>query len=137
MSTLSETLEQSLEVVADRAGDPTEAVYRRLFARWPEFEPLFARDTTGAVRGEMLTKTLEIVLDLAGPNAYAANFISCEIVNHDGVGVPREVFPRFFEVTADAFAELAGPDWTPAFQAAWEEILGRINAVTQAVAATA
>jgi len=51
--------------------------------------------------------------------------------------VPREVFPRFFEVTADAFAELAGPDWTPAFQAAWEEILGRINAVTQAVAATA
>ena len=132
MSELSDTIEQSLEVVVASAGDPTAAVYARLFQRWPEFQGLFVRDTTGSVRGEMLTKTLECVLDLVGPNAYAANFIACEIVNHDGVGVPREIFPRFFAVTAETFAELAGPDWTPAFDAAWGEALDRIAAVTPA-----
>lgn len=132
MSALSQTIEESLEVVAGRAGDPTPAVYARLFARYPEFQDLFRRDTTGAVRGEMLTKTLECVLDLVGPNAYAANFIACEVVNHDGVGVPREVFPRFFQITVETFAELAGADWTPAFDAAWAEALARIAAVTPA-----
>lgn len=123
-------IEESLEHLAERAGDPTKAVYARLFALCPETEALFVRDADGAVKGEMLAKMIECALDLAGPNAYAANFIACEIVNHDGVGVSREVFPRFFEVAAETFAELMGPDWTPAYAAAWRDLIGRIAAIT-------
>lgn len=130
MPELADTIEESLAAVAEKAGDPAPAVYANLFRRWPELEPLFIRDTRGDVRGEMFTKTLECVLDLVGPNAYATNFIASEIVNHDGVGVPADVFPRFFEVTVQTFAELLGPDWTPAFAAAWREVLGRIASVT-------
>jgi len=125
-------IEESLERLVAAAGDPTEAVYARLFALYPETKGLFVRDTDGAVRGEMLAKTLECVLDLAGPNAYAANFIACEIVNHEGVGVPREVFARFYEVMAQTFAELAGPEWSAAYGEAWAALVTRIGAVTAA-----
>ena len=45
---------QSLDLLAERLGDPAPAVYARLFGRFPEVEAEFARDVDGAVRGEML-----------------------------------------------------------------------------------
>ena len=48
-----------LELVSDRAGDPSSLVFQRLFAENPEIEPLFVRDTAGLVRGEMMAVTLE------------------------------------------------------------------------------
>jgi hemoglobin-like flavoprotein len=130
MTAANALIEESLERLADRAGDPTPAVYARLFERYPETQALFIRDANGAVKGEMLAKMFECALDLAGANAYAANFIACEIVNHEGVGVPRAVFPRFFDVAVETFAELLGPDWTPAYDAAWRALIGRIETIT-------
>ncbi|THD78206.1 MAG: globin [Phenylobacterium sp.] len=132
MTAESLLIEESLERLVERAGDPTPAVYARLFARFPDMEALFVRDRDGAIRGEMLTKTLECALDLAGPNAYAANFIACEAVNHDGVGVPREIFATFFEVSVETFAELMGPEWTPAYAQAWAGLIARIAEITAA-----
>lgn len=132
MPSLAATIEESLERVADRAGDPTPAVYARLFARYPEMQALFVRDRDGAVKGEMLNKLFEVALDLAGPNAYAANFIACEVLNHEGVGVPREVFPHFFEVAVETFRDLAGPDWTPAYDTAWRDLIARVDDITAA-----
>jgi hemoglobin-like flavoprotein len=132
MSDAHAAIEESLERLAERAGDPTPEVYARLFARYPETEALFVRDVDGAVKGEMLAKVFEIALDLSGANAYAANFIACEVVNHDGVGVPRETFPRFFDVAVETFAELLGPDWTPAYAAAWAGLVARVEAITAA-----
>src|SRR5207253_3077319 len=83
MSDAHAVIEESLERLAERAGDPTAEVYARLFVRYPEMEALFVRDVDGAVKGEMLAKVFECALDLSGPNAYAANFIACEVVNHD------------------------------------------------------
>ena len=71
----------------------------------------------------MLNKVIELALDLAGPRAYAANFIRSELVNHDGVGVPRAVFPQFFRIAVEVFGELAGDAWTPAMAEAWAGFL--------------
>ena len=132
MSYAHAVIAESLERLAERAGDPTAAVYARLFERYPETQALFIRDVDGAVKGEMLAKVFECALDLSGPNAYAANFIACEVVNHDGVGVPRETFPRFFDVAVETFAELLGPDWTAAYESAWRGLIGRIETITAA-----
>jgi hemoglobin-like flavoprotein len=51
-------IERSFEIAAERAGDITPLVYQRLFAQHPEMEALFVRDTTGAVRGEMLAAAI-------------------------------------------------------------------------------
>jgi hemoglobin-like flavoprotein len=133
MASRAQLIEESLERLAERAGDPTPAVYARLFAAYPETEPLFVRDVDGAVRGEMLTKVIELAQDLAGPRVYAANFIRSELINHEGVGVSRAVFPRFFAIAVAAFRELAGDAWSEPMAQAWSDFLAEVEEITSSV----
>jgi hemoglobin-like flavoprotein len=118
---------RSLELVAERHGDPAPQIYARLFAAFPETEALFVRDTTGAVRGEMLAVAFQCILDVNG--AYAANLIRAERVNHEGVGVPPEAFGQFFPIVMQTCRELAGEAWTPQTDAAWGSLLTELDAV--------
>jgi hemoglobin-like flavoprotein len=118
----ADAVTQSLDLAAQR-GDLTPKVYARLFARHPEMEAQFVRDTNGAVKGEMLARVFEMVLDYVGEGAYAAGMIRNEVVTHDGYGVPPEVFPLFFEVVAESVREAAGEGWTPAMAAAWDRMV--------------
>ena len=116
----------TLEAAA-RHGDVTERVYRRLFTLHPEMEAQFVRDKDGSVRGEMLAKVFEIVLDMADGRPWAARMIQCEVVTHDGYGVPPEVFGIFFRVVADEVKALSGEAWTPAAAAAWAALLKQLD----------
>ena len=123
----ADAITQSLELVAERGGDPTAQVYARLFAEFPETEARFFRDVTGAIRAEMLTMVFDCLMDPGGP--YQLNMVRAERVNHDGFGTPNEVFNRFFWIVMETCRELAGAAWTPAFEQAWR---GRIDAVLAA-----
>jgi len=125
-------IEQSFEIAAERAGDITPLVYEKLFAKYPEILPLFVRDTTGAVRGEMLTRTIEAIFDYIGPNAFAENFLRCEVVTHDGYGVPPDIFSKFFDVLAETLRDILGADWSPAMARAWKALLADLARFTAA-----
>jgi hemoglobin-like flavoprotein len=116
-------IEQSFELAAERCGDITPHVYEKLFAKYPQMLPLFVRDTTGNVRGEMLTRTIEVIFDYIGPNAYAENFLRCEAVTHAGYDVPPEIFSKFFDVLAESLRDILGASWTPAMAQAWQTLL--------------
>ena len=122
----SALITRSLELAAEH-GDPMPLVYARLFAAHPDMEQLFVRDTTGIVRGNMLTEAVTAMLDLVDRNVYGANFMRAEVVNHENLGVPREVFASFFRAIRDVFAELLGASWTKDIDAAWNEVLERID----------
>lgn len=117
---------RSLELVAER-GDPAAQVYARLFAAHPEMEKLFGGDTTGGVRGNMLTEAVTAMLDFVDRDAYGSNMMRAEIVNHENLGVPREVFAAFYTTMRDTFAELLGDAWTNDIDAAWNELLVRTD----------
>ena len=119
---------QSLELAGERCADPTPLVYDRLFAENPEMEALFIRDTDGSVRGQMLYQVIEAVLDFAGPRAFGANLMKTEIVNHENLGVPREVFATFFGTVMATFRDILGSDWTSEMETAWQGLLGEIEA---------
>jgi hemoglobin-like flavoprotein len=123
----------SLALVAERCADPTPLVYARLFAQSPDMEALFVRDSDGSVRGQMLYQVLETLLDLTGAGTYGANLIRCERVNHENLGVPPDVFASFFTTVMETFRALLGPDWTPAFDAAWSALLAWVQAVMNPV----
>lgn len=114
----------SLDQLAERIGDPSPAIYARLFAEFPETEERFFRDVNGSIRAEMLAQVFGCLMDPGGP--YQMNLIRSERVNHDGFGTPNEVFNRFFWIVRDACRELLGEAWTPAFESAWTQ---RIDAV--------
>jgi hypothetical protein len=120
----AEIISRSLELVAERAGDPAPAVFTRLFAEFPDAEGRFARDVNGSVRGEMLAMVLECLMSPDGP--YQLHLVRAERVNHDGFGTPPGEFDRFFGVVHETCRELAGPDWTPEFDAAWRAQIARV-----------
>jgi hemoglobin-like flavoprotein len=125
-------IEQSFELAAERAGDITPLVYEKLFVKYPEMIPLFVRDTTGAVRGEMLTRTIEAVFDYIGPNTFAENFLRCEVVTHDGYGVPPQIFSKFFDVLAETMRDILGTEWSPAMAREWQALLADFARFTAA-----
>ena len=120
-------IERSLEIAAEHGGDLTNRVYDRLFHRHPEMEALFVRDTNGSVRGEMLARVFEMIMDFIDRRAYAAQMIQCEVVTHEGYGVPPEVFGVFFGVVAETIRGCAGPEWSEATDAAWKNMLGQMD----------
>lgn len=122
---------ETLERVVDRVGDPTPLVYERLFKAQPEMEAMFAMDTTGAVRGHMLAEALDGIIDFIGERHYADNLIRSEIVNHEGMGVPPEVFSTFYGVVAATFKDILGADWTTDMEKAWTGLLDELSATVK------
>lgn len=122
---------RSFELVAER-GDPAPLVYARLFAAHPDMERLFVRDTNGLVRGNMLAEAISGILDFIDRDTYGGNLMRIEIVNHENLGVPREVFPAFFTAMRDTFAEMLGPQWDGETDAAWRALLARIDGALSA-----
>jgi len=90
-------------------------------------EMLFVRDTTGAVRGEMLFKVIEAILDFIGPRAYANLMIRNEVVTHEGYGVPREIFGVFFVNLRDTLREIAGAAWSAQMDSSWNALLHELD----------
>ena len=84
-------IEASLELAAARCEDLTPGVYRRLFAEHPQMQALFVRDTNHLVKGEMLARVIEAILDFAGERHYAATLIQCEVITHAGYDVPPDL----------------------------------------------
>jgi len=123
----AKAIEQSLELAAERAGDLTEAIYALLFERQPEMQALFWRDSNGAIKGEMLARVIEAILDFVGERLYASHLIQCEVVTHAGYDVPPEVFGVFFGVVAATLRELLGEAWTAEFEDAWTGLLADLD----------
>ncbi len=130
-------LEDSLALAVARGGDPQAAVYARLFARHPGMEAEFWRDTSGRIRGEMLARSFEMVMDLAAPHApdggWGGAFLGTEAVTHDAYGIARDVFADFLPIVASVIAEACGDGFTPAMAAAWDRVLARAAAVLAAL----
>ncbi len=120
-------IEASLELAAERCEDLTAPVYRRLFSEHPQMEELFLRDTKGLVKGEMLARAFEAILDFIGQRRYAHHFIQCEVITHAGYDVPPEVFRLFFGVVARSLKEVLGADWTAETDAAWTRLLADLD----------
>jgi len=123
----ADAVEASLGLVAERCPDPTAVVYARLFAQQPRMRAHFWRDSDGAVKGEMLSRTFALILDLVGEGRYAAQMIGTEMITHEGYDVPREAFSTFFANVGEGLKDVLGPDWTPGYETAWTEMLADVD----------
>ncbi|WP_310497561.1 globin [Sandarakinorhabdus sp.] len=120
-------IEASFAAAIAAAGDPVPLVYARLFAMHPGMEAEFWRDRSGAIRGEMLTRVFEAIMDMAGPQQWARLYIESEAVTHDNYGISRHVFADFFPLVAATIRDAAGSALTPAMVAAWDDLLSEVS----------
>jgi hemoglobin-like flavoprotein len=129
---MSNPIQHSFELAAERCEDLTPLVYRRLFAQHPEAEAMFRRDGGDLVKGSVLAFALDAILDFAGERSGHFRMIECEVLSHDAYGTPRELFNAFFTVIAETLCELLGPDWSAEMDQAWRELLGELEDVVAA-----
>jgi len=122
-----ELIEESLELAAERSEDLTPLVYARLFREHPEMEANFWRDKNGAIRGEMLARVFEAILDFIGERRYAHHLIQCEVVTHAGYDVPPEVFATFFGTVYETLKEVVGKAWRRDIDVARRELLADLD----------
>ena len=122
-------IKRSLEIAAERCDDLTPLVYRRLHREHPETQSMFRTEGSDLVKGSMLALTIDAILDFAGPRTGHFRMIECEISSHDAYGTPRELFIAFFGVIAATLREVLAADWSPEIAAAWQDLLGEIEAV--------
>jgi len=126
---MNNPIQRSFELAAERCADLTPLVYRRLFHAHPETEPMFARDTSGLIKGSMLAFAIDAILDFAGSRRGTFRMIACEVQSHEAYGTSRELFFAFFGVIAETLRELLGADWSTEFGEAWRTLLDEIEAM--------
>lgn len=119
-------LDHTLDLVAQRVGDPAPLVFARLFAEAPDLQPLFCNDTSGEVRAEMFLRTLECLQDAAGAQQFSAGLVGAEHLTHQGYGVSTAQFQRFFPLVVEVFREVLGDDWSAQIAQAWSRALQRV-----------
>lgn len=120
---------RTLEIVAERRGDPTAEVYALLFGRYPELERLFSMDRDGGVRASMMQQGLECILDYVGDRLVAPQIIASSRIHHDGYNVPADRFDSFFVAIRDTFRDMLGGDWTVAMEREWADLLSEFAAI--------
>ena len=129
---MTHPIEHSFQLAAERCGDLTPLVYRRLFHERPEAEAMFRREANDLVKGSMLALCIEAMLDLAGERTGTFRMIECEVSSHDAYGTSRELFGKFFAVIAATLHEILAPDWSPEIEQAWRKLLDEIEAMIAA-----
>jgi hemoglobin-like flavoprotein len=129
---MTDPIEHSFQLAAERCADLTPLVYRRLFQERPEAEAMFRREANDLVKGSMLALCIEAILDLAGERTGTFRMIECEVSSHDAYGTSRELFGKFFGAIAATVREILGPDWSPEIDQAWRRLLGEIDVMVAA-----
>ena len=126
---MTNPIERSFELAAERCEDLTPLVYARLHREHPETLTMFRTQGSDLVKGSMLALTTEAILDFAGERSGKFRMIECEVSSHDAYGTPRELFFAFFGVIAATLRELLGEDWTAEMDAAWADMLAEIKGI--------
>ena len=129
---MSNSIERSFELAAERTDDLTPLVYARLHREHPETLAMFRTQGSELVKGSMLALTTEAILDFAGERSGKFRMIACEVSSHDAYGTPRELFFAFFGVIAATLRELLGMEWTAEIDTAWAETLKEIEGIVAA-----
>jgi hemoglobin-like flavoprotein len=120
-------IERSFEIAAERYGDLTPLVYKKLFREHPEAQAMFRSEGSDLVKGSMLALTIEAILDFVGDRSGRFRMIECEVVSHDAYGTPRDLFVAFFGVIAATLRDILQADWSPEIDAEWQKFLGEIE----------
>lgn len=128
---MKEVILESLECVVEKVGDPVEPVYARLFEKYPDMQELFILDKNGGARGHMLAEVLDCVIDFCDGDNYASNFVASERMNHEGLGVPVDVFSTFLEIVVEVFKEISEDSWSSEIDAAWAKVVADLKPAAQ------
>lgn len=134
MALNGELLRTSLELVVERQPAITPRFYEILFARFPQVQPLFRRNS-GENQARMLQEAIVAVIDHVDDAGWLVETLGGMGKQHVDYGVTPEMYPWVGEALLATLAEIAGPAWTPEIETAWSDAFGAIRDLMLAGAA--
>lgn len=131
-----ELLVESIGWAAEKEPVITRRFYEILFARYPQVVPLFSRNGRGE-QAKMLQDAILAALDHFDDAPWLTSTLGGIGRKHVEYGVTDEMYPWVGESLVATLAELCGPQWTPAHEAAWGRTWGALAGLALAGAAAA
>ena len=128
-------IEDTLQALADRVGDPCDLVYARLYAQRPDFEPMFDMDSDGGVRAQMLETCFDCILGLAEGSSMPRFHLEAARLQHEGYGLSAADLDLIFVAIRDVCRDALAEAWTEPKDAAWAGLLAELAALTRETAA--
>jgi len=108
----------SFEIVAERAGDISPAVYEKYFARCPGSEALMTH-IDSIVRGRMLDEVYRLLM-IQGYEE-EQGYLNFEVKNHKlAYSVQPHMYENLLSSLKDVIEESLGNDWNESFDQAWQ-----------------
>jgi hemoglobin-like flavoprotein len=118
------SIQESLELAAERTDDLVPLVYERFFALRPDVRPLLGNDALG--RGRMFNETLKMILECAQEAAYLDGIVEREVQDHRGYGATLSMYESYFDAIVQALRATVGPCWQSHHEEAWRRQLERL-----------
>lgn len=118
----SERLRASLDLVLERQPAITPRFYEILFERYPQVRPLFGRNASSA-QAKMLQEAIVAVVDHLEDAQWLGSTLGALGRQHVDYGVTAEMYAWVADSLVRTLAEVAGDDWTPETESAWNAAL--------------
>lgn len=118
---MSESIVESLELVAERRGDVTADVMRIYHQRCPASAALMDH-MDEYMMGRMMDQVLLLLME--DGREELENYLKFETGNHESYGVQPHMYDSLLSSVRDCVAEVLGDDFDPSMQAAWQARIG-------------
>ncbi len=128
MSIDAAIIEESLEIVASRCDDIVPLVYRRFYVDFPDTRSMFGRDKNNFHQGQMLNGMLLAIIEHAQGRCKEGS-IRAWVMDHDALGVRREMFPAMFGALFETLQFSMGDSWNEKFSSVWTRQINGLAAL--------
>lgn len=129
----SEAITAAMELVAERAGDITDAVFRRYFDRCSGSRALMDH-TDEYMRGRMMTQVLLLLMESG--EAELKSYLAFETDAHKAYGVEQHMYENLLAAVHEEVAATLNGSFTPAMDAAFRARIDHLLTEIEAAAAT-
>ena len=119
---MSALISETLELYAERCGDPYDAAFAKLYAADADYEGLFFLDTDEGLRRNMMQTTLEIITTYCDNPRSAENLVIGTRLVHLTYEI-NDDFDLFFTIIRDVMADGLGDSFSPTHAKAWDTML--------------
>ncbi len=127
----SEMISEAMALAADRAGDITEAVFTRYFARCSGSRALMDH-TDEYMRGRMMAQVLLLLMEPG--EAELASYLEFETDAHKAYGVEQYMYENLLAAVHEEVAEILNGSLTPAMDSAFRSRIAYLLSQIQAAA---
>lgn len=131
--TSHDSIVESLELIAERAGDINPQILKRYFDKCPSAAQLMDH-MDSYMLGRMLDQVLLLVME--SDDAELENYLRFETASHHSYGVENTMYEKLFEAVFEVARDSCAESWNERYQEAWQlrldTLLARIIAADAA-----